>query len=144
MHLDIRKPPAKQAAFSLFELVIVIIIVGILAAVVAPRFGSDQSFESRAAGAELVNRLRFAQQLALSNTSRTVSVAISATSLNIQQDGTSLSGYPFDFSNSYDVEFSASNLVYNSLGETTSTTISITPSAGLSVCVETSGFAWLC
>ena len=55
------KPPVKQAAFSLLELVVVIVIIGILAAVATARFGSSNSFEGRAAAAELVNRLRFAQ-----------------------------------------------------------------------------------
>ncbi len=142
--LFFKKPPLKQAAFSLLELIVVIVVIGILVAIAIPRLGSNQSFESRAAAAELADRLTFAQQLAMNNTSKTTTASISGTSLDIQQDGTSLSGYPFDFSSEYNVSFSNVNLTYNSLGETTSATVTVTPSAGVDVCIEDSGYAWLC
>ena len=138
------KPPVKQAAFSLLELVVVIVIIGILAAVATARFGSSNSFEGRAAAAELVNRLRFAQQLAMNNTSRTIVATVTATSLDIEADGSSLSGYPFDFSSEYDVSFSTASFTYTTLGETTATTLTVTPSSGVNVCVSSAGYARLC
>ncbi len=139
-----KKPPVKQAAFSLLELIVVIVIIGILVAYTAPRMFSKDSFDSRAAGSELISHLRLAQQLAMNHTLNTVTVAITATTVDVQSNGASLTGYPINFANLYDAQFSAANFTYTSLGETTGATISITPAIGVSVCVENSGFAWLC
>lgn len=141
----LEKPLPKVAAFSLVELVIALIVIGILAAVAAPKFFNSNSAKGRSAAAELVVRLKFAQQLAMNNTSRTTSAVVTATQIDILQDSTSISGYPYDFSNDYsNVTFSNANLTFNSMGETSSATITVTPSSGVNVCVEASGYAWLC
>ncbi len=138
------KPPVKQAAFSLLELIVVMVVVGILAAVAIPRFTSSSDFDSRAASAELVNHLQFAQQLAMNHTRNTITVSITATQIDIQSNGASVGNYPVDFAGLYDVSFSNANLTYDSLGETTATTITVTPASGVSICIENSGYAWLC
>jgi prepilin-type N-terminal cleavage/methylation domain-containing protein len=138
------KPPVKQAAFSLLELIVTILIIGILSAVVSARFSGNDSFESRAAAGELILRLKYAQQLAMNNTSRVITVSLAASQLTIAQDGVVLSDYPFNFNGPYDVTFSDANFTYDSLGNTTASTISLTPSNGVTVCVESSGYARLC
>jgi prepilin-type N-terminal cleavage/methylation domain-containing protein len=139
-----KKPPIKQAAFSLLELVVVLVVIGILAAVALPRFLSRSDVDSRAAAAELVNHLQFAQQLAMNNTRNTIGVVISTSSIDIQSNGVSIRGYPVDIATPYSVTLSPVSLTYTSMGETTATTINVTPSSGVSVCVENSGYAWLC
>ncbi len=143
-----KKPPVKQAAFSLMELVVVIMVIGILVAVVAPRFGSSDSFDSRAAAAELVSHLKFAQQLAMNNTSRSYRAVVSATQVDVQFDSgagySSIANYPVDFTQNYAAIFSAATFNYDSMGNSNSATISVSPSSGVSVCVEGSGYAWLC
>jgi MSHA pilin protein MshC len=55
----------KQYGFTLVELVITIVIVGILAAVVGPRFFSAQSFQERGYFDEVAAALRYAQKLSI-------------------------------------------------------------------------------
>lgn len=128
----------------MIELIVVIVIVGILAAVAAPKFTGSSDFETRAAASELIVRLRFAQQLSMNNTQRTTSASISSNQLTIAQDGTTLSGYPFDFASAYSVTLSDASFTFNSSGSTTASTITITPNPAVRVCVENTGFAWQC
>ncbi len=53
-----------QQGFTLTELVIILVLVGVLAAFVAPRI-DIQGFERQAFGSELVNALRYAQKTAI-------------------------------------------------------------------------------
>ncbi|MEO1767298.1 prepilin-type N-terminal cleavage/methylation domain-containing protein [Thiobacter aerophilum] len=51
--------------FTLVELVVVIVILGILAVVVAPRFFDRATFDARGFSDELAQTVRFAQKLAV-------------------------------------------------------------------------------
>lgn len=59
-------PPlaGHQRAFTLVELVIVIVLVGILAAVAGPRMFDRRAFDTRAFHDELFSAVRYAQRLA--------------------------------------------------------------------------------
>lgn len=56
---------AKAGGFTLIELILVIVVVGILAAVVGPRFFDRQVFDQRLYSEEVRAALRHAQKLAL-------------------------------------------------------------------------------
>ena len=58
----------KQAGFTLVEMVTVIIIIGILSAVVLPRFTGSDSFEAYPFRAQLISALRLTQQRAMQQT----------------------------------------------------------------------------
>lgn len=56
-----------QRGFTMVELIMVIVIIGILAAVVGPRFFDRQVFDERLYFEESLSAVRFAQKLALSS-----------------------------------------------------------------------------
>jgi len=137
-----RKPPVKQAAFSLVELLVVITVIGILIAVAAPRFTNDDTIEARALASQIIGELRFAQQLAMNNTEKLASVTINSNQLSVAQDGSALNNYPKSLGNAVTVSDIA--LTYNSLGSTTAGQIDFSPNPGFAVCVESTGYARLC
>ena len=57
----------KQRGFTIVELVMTIVIMGILAAVVGPRFFDRQVFDQRLYFEQSLTAVRFAQKLALSS-----------------------------------------------------------------------------
>ncbi len=60
-----RAPSTGSAGYTLVELVVVIAIGGVLAAFVAPRFWSQQTFSDRGYADELAAALRVAQKVAV-------------------------------------------------------------------------------
>ncbi|MBN2644958.1 MAG: prepilin-type N-terminal cleavage/methylation domain-containing protein [Desulfuromonadaceae bacterium] len=56
---------SKQRGFTLVELVVVIVVLGILAAVAAPRFFDLDFYKQRAFHSELVSALRYAHKKAV-------------------------------------------------------------------------------
>jgi MSHA pilin protein MshC len=55
----------KQRGFTLVELIMVMVIVGILAAVVAPRFFDNNVFQERGAADQIRAALRYGQKVAI-------------------------------------------------------------------------------
>ncbi len=71
-----------QRGFTLTELITVMVIVGILAAVVMPRFFERNVFDSRAFHDQVVSTLRYAQKAAIAQ-HRFVCVAFTANSVDL-------------------------------------------------------------
>lgn len=57
----------EQRGFTIVELIMVIVIIGILAAVVGPRFFSKSNFDERFYFEEVLSSVRYAQKLAVAS-----------------------------------------------------------------------------
>lgn len=57
----------EQRGFTIVELIMVIVIIGIFAAVVGPRFFSKSSFDERFYFEEVLSSVRYAQKLAVAS-----------------------------------------------------------------------------
>ena len=82
---------ASSAGFSLIELVVVIVILGIMAAVFMPRWQGGSGFEERALHDQVVAALRYAQKSAVA--ARRI-VCVSFTSSPSKVDFSISSAYP--------------------------------------------------
>ncbi len=139
------KPPLKQAAFTLLELIIVIVILGIVAVYVQSKFQDSDSYQLDATVEQLISAGRLTQQLAMNDVDRNFVLEISSNQINISATpaSPSLEGIPVNLGT--DITLSpASNIVFNGLGETTATTITVTVSNAVDVCFESTGFIHRC
>lgn len=78
-----RMSAGRQPGFTLVELVVVLIVLGILAAAVAPRFFGSHGFEERGFYDETIAALRYAQKSAISHR-RLVCVDFTAQSVRLR------------------------------------------------------------
>ena len=76
--------PAFNAGFTIVELVLVIVIVGILAALAGPRFIGNSTFNERGYYNEIANVVRYAQKVAVA-TGCPVRVGLTATTYELRQ-----------------------------------------------------------
>jgi len=78
------RPPAKVGGYTIIELILVIVIIGIIGVVAGPRFFDSTSFGNRAFYDELASALRYGQKVAVAS-GCPVRVAISASSYSLTQ-----------------------------------------------------------
>lgn len=141
----------KTAGFTLLELIVVIMIVGILAVTAASRYSNQDGFALRANQERLIAALVQAQQLAMSG--RTVRFSIlSGTSYSIYNpespsvnyDVGSIT-YPQFVTHGVTLAPSSLDRNYNNIGVTRAATIVLSMGGdSVSVCLETSGYAHGC
>jgi MSHA pilin protein MshC len=81
-----RPVPVFHSGFTLVELVVTILLVGILAFVAAPRIFKTSGFTERNAAEEILTAFRYAQQLAMSR-GGDVQVVISGSNYRVQEVG---------------------------------------------------------
>lgn len=74
--------PKGEDGFTLIELIVVMIIIGILAVAVIPRFVDNQAFNGRGFSDETLAALRYAQKAAIAQR-RNVCVAFTATTVTL-------------------------------------------------------------
>lgn len=139
----------QVAAFSILELVIVMVLLGILAVTILPRLPRSSDVAARAARDDLLAALRYAQQLAMADTTRTIKIITTSSSFSLTADDVALSlpegggNYPRALPS--DVTLSpAATLVYDGLGATAETTFTLSASDNWLACVADSGYAYAC
>ena len=135
---------STQKGFTLVELITVIILVGIMAVVVYPRFSSPSIFQVNAARDDLISAIHFARLRAMSSEDGTagnqVQLVVTANGFSTQQGTTTLNSG----SGSYNaVTFSpATTLAFDKLGQTTATDFTVSGSgASASVTLVATGYA---
>ncbi|MDB4470799.1 GspH/FimT family pseudopilin [Deltaproteobacteria bacterium] len=117
----------SNSGFSMVELVVVILVLGILAAVVMPRFVDLDTFRARAAYDEVAGAIRYAQKLAVASGCE-VQVAITANRYALQQHATNcttgaftdISGHPVTNNDFTDVTLSAATFRFDAMGRSSS------------------------
>ena len=87
-------PARQQSGFTLVELVITIVIMGILASVAAPRFFERNAFDERGYYEDTLAALRYAQKLAVA-TGCQVQVTITASNYTLKQRATTCTSGAF-------------------------------------------------
>ena len=137
---------SASLGFTLIELVVVMILIGILAAYAAPKFAGRGGYSELTVQQDLKQSIRFAQQLAMSRTSDTITFTTTSTTIDVK-DGTSpASGYPKTVPS--DVTLSSLTLTFDRFGSAGTTTRQIDATGTertLSVCVAgTTGYAYEC
>jgi MSHA pilin protein MshC len=131
----------SQRGFTLVELVMVLIILGLLGAYAIPRFFDAQRFESRGFYTEVLNAVRYAQQLAVTiNCNTRVALTGNSYTVTIDDDPANCSGASFTTpapdpvtgqagftgsSSSASITTSAGTFSFNALGQA-STNVTVT------------------
>lgn len=123
----------SQRGFTLVEMITVIVIVGILAVSVLPRFFTVSDFEDRGSADQVRSMLRFAQKTAIAQ-HRAISVVISggAAAPNCT---TTLAGASLTCQVKSGITAGAGTYTFNALGQRTSGAGSITV-GGTSITIE--------
>lgn len=120
---------SNNHAFTIVELVVVIIILGIISAVAAPRFFDLQGYKQIAFKDELVSALRYAQKRAVAS-GEIIEVNISVTGFSLQYaDGTPVKhpgGGNFTSSEEASIPLTAQTIIFDALGRARDTDFNTT------------------
>lgn len=104
-----------QHGFTLVELVMTMVIIGIIAAVAAPRFFNNNVFQSRGAADQVKAALRYGQKVAIAQHRRVV-VELSAGANPICDAAVTASGVSCVISNNLDTAPTLHNVYFDALG----------------------------
>lgn len=143
----------KKTGFTLVEIVVVILIVGILSISIAPRFFGVSSYENRKTIDELLSALRYSQQMAM-NRGGDIHLVLTANNFTVQlSDGTDLRSpdgrIPYTKTFPNNINATSETIRYNGLGQpvsaakiplTANTTININGSPVITIEANT-GYA---
>ena len=148
------KTISQLRGFTLVELIMVLVVIGVLAAAALPRFWDRQVFDSRGFYDETLSALRYAQKSAIAER-RTVCVAFTSTTVTLSiaaAAGSSVCGSnlaspngasPFVVTAKTGVSFAAvpTNFQFNPLGQATiGQTVLVTTASGNIIIEQDTGY----
>ncbi len=131
----------RETGFTLIELIAIIVILGVIGITISSRMPDGDIAAVQSSRDDLVAALFLAQQTAMARDN--IQVAVSATSVNVTEDGNSLTskGYPLNFGPG--VQASAATFAYDKLGRTNAGSVVLTAgSTSATVNVSGSGYAY--
>ena len=141
------KPPLKQAAFTLIELIIIVVILAILGSYIITRFSSNDKFEQDSIAAQIISTGQLARQLSMGDSSRDFVFSVQSNQVSILVDGNPLTlsniSFPINFGTGATLS-PTTNISFDALGTTTATTINLQTETSINICFEASGFIHRC
>jgi len=136
----------RSSGFTLIELVVILILLGILSAVALPRFFNIDDYRVRATYDEVAGAVRYAQKLAVASGCE-VQVDISGNSYALQQHSTdctsgaftTISGHPVTSASISGVSLSAipSNIIFDAMGRSSNTATVTVGTKSFNIVAET-------
>jgi MSHA pilin protein MshC len=141
------KPPYYEAAFTLIELIIVVLLVGIMGSYAVSRFSSSDGYRLDTAAEQLISAGQLTKQLSMNDSARTFSLVVQANQINLLADGTSFNGGNLSFPLVFGSNITLSptpTITFDSLGNTTAVTITLTGAETRNVCFQSSGLVRPC
>jgi len=141
------KPPGYQAAFTLLELIIVLIILSILTSYILSRPSTADTYQQDNAIEQLISAAQLTQQLSMNDPSRVFSLNIQTNQINLLADGNPFSSAEVDFPLTVDSGVTLSppsSITFDTIGMTTGATINVTADNIVPVCFESSGYIHRC
>ena len=133
----------NSGGFTLLELIVVLVLLGIISVYVAPRFSGRGGYSELTVQQDLKQSIRFAQQLAMSRTDRTITLVTNANQIDVQDNGLSVFNPPKTLPG--DVPLDNLTLTFDRFGSAGAATIQINVKGSLKVCVQgTTGYAQDC
>jgi MSHA pilin protein MshC len=154
LHVKLFRLPIDKlgkAGFTVVELVVVIVTLGILAAFALPRFIDIDSFRVRATYDEVAGALRYAQKLAVVS-GCDVEVTTTANSYSVRQRSggippggdcptgaySHIQGHPIESPMSTDISLSNATIIFDAMGRRTGTAaVTVGGSETISIVAET-------
>lgn len=140
------KPPHRQVAFTLLELIVVVVVLAILSSYVASRFSNSSSYKVDTVAEQIVAAGQLAQQLSMNDSQRSFALSIQSNQINLLADGATFMGtneFPIVFDSSISISPSTT-ISFDGLGQTTAASLNITDGQTVSVCFIASGLIRRC
>jgi MSHA pilin protein MshC len=141
------KPPKFQAAFTLLELILVVIILGIISSYTVSKFSSSGGYKQDTIIEKIISAGHLTQQLSMNDSERSFSLSIQPNQINIIVDGSSFTAAGVEFPLVFDSSVTLSpstTITFDHFGETSFATINILLETTENICFETSGWIHQC